>query len=165
MNGQPLTDDSALESFKIMDVFRYEDIVVSTPDSTIIIPPDSAIDYVTYYTIVNDPSPDSIWVVMTQPFGSEHVMSVIIEDNFEDFSGNQILAKDTITFTTSDNIAPDFISGSAKIDSNLYMTLQNNPSEASRKICAVNFSIDDNVFTDNSGFNFIAVNDLSLIHI
>jgi len=111
---------------------------------------------------VNDPSPDSIWVVMTQPFGSEHRMSVIIEDNFEDFAGNQILAGDTITFTTSDNIAPDFISGSAKIDSNLYMTLQNNPSEASRKICAVNFSIDDNVFTDNSGFNFIAVNDFSV---
>ena len=162
LNGQPLTDDSALESFKIMDVFRYEDIVVSTPDSTIIIPPDSAIDYVTYYTIVNDPSPDSIWVVMTQPFGSEHVMSVIIEDNFEDFSGNQILAKDTITFTTSDNIAPDFISGSAKIDSNLYMSLQNNPSEASRKICAVHFSIDDNVFTDNSGLNSLIPSDFSV---
>ena len=162
LNGQPLTDDSALESFKLIDVSRYEDIVVSTPDSTIIIPPDSAIDYVTYYTIVNDPSPDSIWVIMTQPFGSEHIMSVIIENNFEDFSGNQILARDTITFTTSDNIAPDFISGSAKIDSNLYMTLQNNPSEASRKICAVHFSIDDNVFTDNSGFNFIAVNDFNV---
>ncbi|MFL3014118.1 MAG: FlgD immunoglobulin-like domain containing protein [Candidatus Neomarinimicrobiota bacterium] len=162
LNGQPLTDDSALESFKIMDVFRYEDIVVSTPDSTLIIPPDSAIDYVTYYTIVNDPSPDSIWVIMTQPFGSEHVMSVIIEDNFEDFSGNQILAKDTITFTTSDNIAPNFISGSAKIDSNLYISLQNNPSEASRKICAVHFSIDDNVFTDNSGLNSLIPSDFSV---
>ena len=162
LNGQPLTDDSALENFKLIDVSRFEDIVISTPDSTIIVPPDSAIEYVTYFTIVNDPSPDSIWIIMSQPFGSEHTMSLIIEDNFEDFSGNKILKGDTITFTTSDNISPDFITGSARIDSTLYLFLQNDPSEASRKICAVDFSIDDNVFTDNSGINLLTVNDFNI---
>ena len=162
LNGQPLTDDSALESFKLMDVSRFEDIIITTPDSSIIIPPDSAIAYVSYYAIVNDPSPDSIWIIMTQPFGSEHTMSLIVEDGFEDFAENQILSGDTITFTTSDNIAPDFITGSARIDSALYVSLQNEPSETSRKICAVHLSIDDNVFTDKSGVNVLTANDFNV---
>ena len=84
---------------------------------------------------------------MTQPFGSEHTMSLIIKDNFEDFSGNRILSADTITFETIDNIAPDFVAGSAKIDSVFYVLLQNNPSQNSRRYCNVQLSIDDNIIT------------------
>ena len=159
LNGQPLTDDSAMESFVIKDIARSDSIIVSTPDSTIIIPPDSVVDYVTYFTIVNDPSPDSIWVIMTQPFGSEHTMSLIIKDNFEDFSGNRILSADTINFETIDNIPPDFVAGSAKIDSIFYISLQNNPSQNSRRYCNVQLSIDDNIFTDQSGINEVVTDD------
>jgi len=150
LNGQPLTDDSAMENFIIMDVSRTEDIIVATPDGNAIIPPDSAIEYLTYYTVVDDPSPDSIWVIMTEPFGSEHNMSFIIKNNFEDFSENQLFDNDTITFKSRDNISPDFVSGSARIDSTVYLSVQNNPSESARKICFVNLSINDNVFTDSS---------------
>ena len=159
LNGQPLTDDSAMESFVIKDIARPDSIIVSTPDSTIIIPPDSVLDYVTYFTKVNDPSPDSIWVIMTQPFGSEHTMSLIIKDNFEDFSGNRILSADTIIFETIDNIAPDFVVGSAKIDSAFYFSLQNNPSQNSRRYCNVQLLIDDNVFTDQSSMSQVMPED------
>ena len=162
LNGQPLTDDSAMECFVIKDIARSDSIIVATPDSTIIISPDSVVDYVTYFTMVNDPSPDSIWVIMTQPFGSEHTMSLIIKDNFEDFSGNRILSADTITFETIDNIAPDFVAGSAKIDSLFYISLQNNPSQNSRRYCNVQLSIDDNIFTDQSGINEVIPEDFSI---
>ena len=112
--------------------------------------------------MVNDPSPDSIWVIMTQPFGSEHTMSLIIKDNFEDFSGNRILSADTITFETIDNIAPDFVAGSAKIDSLFYISLQNNPSQNSRRYCNVQLSIDDNIFTDQSGIDEVIPEDFSI---
>ena len=59
---------------------------------------------------------------MTQPFGSEHTMSLIIKDNFEDFSGNRILSADTIDFETIDNIPPNFVAGSAKIDCIFYIS-------------------------------------------
>ena len=75
------------------------------------------------------------------------------KNNFEDFSGNRILSADTITFETIDNIAPDFVAGSAKIDSLFYISLQNNPSQNSRRYCNVQLSIDDNIFTDQSGIN------------
>ena len=149
LDGQPLTDDSAMENIIIMDVSRSDNMVVSTPDGNIIIPPDSAVQYLTYYTIVNDPSPDSIWVIMTQPFGSEHNMALIIKDNIEDFSENQLSGNDTIAFKSRDNIPPDFINGSARIDSTVYFSIQNNPSENARKICFVDLSINDNIFTDS----------------
>ena len=159
LNGQPLTDDSAMESFEIKDIARPDSMIVNTPGSTTIIPPDSAINYETFFTVVNDPSPDSIWVIMTQPFGSEHTMSLIIEDNFEDFSGNRILAADTIIFETIDNIAPDFVTGSARIDSLFYISLQNNPSQNSRRYCNVQLLIDDNIFTDQFGLNEVVPED------
>ena len=150
LNGQPLTDDSAMENFIIMDISRSDTIIVATPDGDTTIPPDSAIEYLTYYTVVDDPGPDSIWVIMTQPFGSEHNMSFIIKNNIEDENGNQLLENDTINFKSRDNISPDFVSGSARIDSVIYLSIQNNPLESSRKICFINLSINDNVFTDSS---------------
>jgi len=154
-----LDGNTAEGCFKLFDLSRYED--GSTPEGNIEIPLDSAFEYLTFHTETNDPDPDSIWVIMRQPFGSEHTMCLIIKDNFEDFAGNQILKGDTITFTTSDNIAPDFIAGSVKIDEDLYLSLQDNP-EASRKICAVNLSINDNVFTDSTEFNAITGDNFSV---
>ena len=89
-------------------------------------------------------------------------MSLIIKDNFEDFSGNRILSADTITFETIDNIAPDFVAGSAKIDSLFYISLQNNPSQNSRRYCNVQLSIDDNIFTDQSGIDEVMPEDFSI---
>ena len=150
LNEEALDDDSAMENFEIWDVSRTDTIIMTTPDGNTIIPPDQPIPYDTFRTIVDDPGPDSIWVIMDEPFGSEHIMSITIKNNFEDENGNQLLENDTISFKSRDNISPDFVSGSARIDSAVYLSVQSNPSESARKICFVNLSINDNVFTDTS---------------
>ena len=157
--GQPLTDDSAKENFIIEDISRSDTTMITTPDTTITIPPDSAIRIETYFTVVNDPSPDSIWVIMSQPFGSEHVISLTIENDFEDFSGNQVLEESTISFTARDNISPGFVSGSAVIDLAEIEDVRNNPSEGSRRVCFVDAIINDNVFTDSVASLPIQAND------
>ena len=147
--GQPLTDDSAKENFIIEDILRSDTTLITTPDTTITIPPDSAIRIETYFTIVNAPSPDSIWVIMTRPFGSEHVISVTIKNDFEDFSGNEVIKDSTIMFTVRDNVSPGFISGSAVIDLAEINAVKNNPSDGSRRVCFVDALINDDVFTDS----------------
>jgi len=128
--GQPLTDDIAKENFIIID---------TTDNDTL----------ENYFTIVNAPSPDSIWVIMTQPFGSEHVISVTIKNDFEDFSENQVIKDSTIMFTARDNVSPGFISESAVIDLAEINAVKNNPSDGSRRVCFVDALINDDVFTDS----------------
>ena len=138
--GQPLTDEIAKENFVILD---------TTDNDTL----------ENYSTIVNAPSPDSVWVIMNQPFGSEHVISLTIENDFEDFSGNQVLEESTISFTARDNISPGFVSGSAVIDTTEINAVKNNPSEGSRRVCFVDAIINDNVFTDSVASLPIQAND------
>jgi len=149
-----LTDDSAEENFEIWDVSRTYDIIGLDEDgNTTITPANEPIEYYPnwFITRVNHPSVNDISVIMEHPFRSESNMSITIKSNFEDMYGNQLEEEDsTITFKASDNIPPDFISGSAIIDSDYYLSVQENPSELERDICKVNLSIDDNVFTDES---------------
>jgi len=159
LGGQPLTDDSAKENFIIEDIARSDTTMIITPDTTITIPPDSSIRIETYFTVVNGPYLDSIWVIMTQPFGSEHVISLTIENDFEDFSGNQVLEESTISFTARDNVSPGFVSGSAVIDTAEVNDVKNNPSEGSRMVCFVDAIINDNVFTDSVASLPIQAND------
>ena len=143
LGGQPLTDEIAKENFIIRD----------TTDNTVL---------ENYFTIVNAPSPDSVWIIMTQPFGSEHVISLTIKNEFEDFSGNQVLNDSTIFFTVRDNVSPGFVRGSAVIDTTEINAVKNNPSEGSRRICYVDLSINDDVYTDSQASLPVQASDFSI---
>ena len=43
-----------------------------------------------------------------------------------------------------------------------FISLQNNPSQNSRRYCNVQLSIDDNIFTDQSGINEVIPEDFSI---
>ena len=141
--GQPLTDEIAKENFIIRD----------TTDNTVL---------ENYFTIVNAPSPDSVWIIMTQPFGSEHVISLTIKNEFEDFSGNQVLNDSTIFFRVRDNVSPGFVKGSAVIDTTEINAVKNNPSEGSRRICYVDLSINDDVYADSQASLPVQASDFSI---
>ncbi|MEC7849202.1 MAG: T9SS type A sorting domain-containing protein, partial [Candidatus Neomarinimicrobiota bacterium] len=140
--GQPLTDEIAKENFVILD---------TTDNDTL----------ENYSTIVNAPSPDSVWVIMNQPFGSEHVISLTVENDFEDFSGNQVLEESTISFTARDNISPGFVPGSAVIDVEEIEDARGT-SEGRRSVCYIDLSINDDVFTDSIASLPVQASDFSV---
>jgi len=140
--GQPLTDEIAKENFVILD---------TTDNDTL----------ENYSTIVNAPSPDSVWVIMNQPFGSEHVISLTVENDFEDFSGNQVLEESTIFFTARDNISPGFVPGSAVIDVEEIEDARGT-SEGRRSVCYIDLSINDDVFTDSIASLPVQASDFSV---
>jgi len=140
--GQPLTDEIAKENFVILD---------TTDNDTL----------ENYSTIVNAPSPDSVWVIMNQPFGSEHVISLTVENNFEDFSGNQVLNGSTIFFTVRDNVSPGFVPGSAVIDVEEIEDARGT-SEGRRSVCYIDLSINDDVFTDSIASLPVQASDFSV---
>ena len=154
LSGDPLTDDSAINIFEIWDVSRTDDIIeLDAVGNTTIIPADQSIPFTDFNTtVMPDPGPVNISVTMIHPFRSESNMSITIKNNIQDMAEfpNQLEEESTITFKSSDNIPPDFISGSAIIDSEEYLSAQTSSSPLKKKICYVDLTIDDNVFTDAS---------------
>ena len=130
LGGEPLESVVAKENFIIVD--ETDGIELETFETTVNLTRDTV-------SVILDPE---------NPYGSEHVISLTIKKDFQDFSGNTVLEDSTIQFTVRDNVSPAFVPGSAVIDVEEIENARGS-SEESRSVCYVDLSINDDVFTDS----------------